>query len=169
METLTYSNLNSKNTFATMEQLNLPNYEFKIKAEGDRLFIFDSIRKKYLVLTPEEWVRQNFIEFLNLELGYPKSLMKQELGMQYNRMAKRSDIVCYDNQGVPKVLVECKRTTINITQKTFDQIARYNMVLKVPFLAVTNGMKHYFCEIDYENKSYVFIEELPNFIKFKSL
>jgi len=146
-----------------MEKLNLPNYEFKIKAEGDRLFIFDSIRKKHLVLTPEEWVRQNFIEFLNQELGYPKSLMKQELGMKYNRMAKKSDIVCYNQNGEAQVLVECKRTTINITQKTFDQIARYNMVLKVPYLAVTNGLKHYYCKIDFDNQSYAFIENLPDF------
>ena len=146
-----------------MEKLNLPNYEFKLKAEGEKLFIFDSIRKKYLVLTPEEWVRQNFIEFLNIELGYPRSLMKQELGMKYNRMAKRSDIVCYSKNGVAQVLVECKRSTINITQKTFDQIARYNMVLKVPFLAVTNGLKHYYCAMDYENESYSFIKELPKF------
>tara|TARA_B100000508_G_scaffold141024_1_gene145198 strand:- start:3868 stop:4329 length:462 start_codon:yes stop_codon:yes gene_type:complete len=144
-----------------VEKLNLPSYEFKIKAEKEKLYIFDSIRKKMLVLTPEEWVRQNFIEFLHQEKGYPKSLMKQELGMKYNRMDKRSDIVCHNTEGVPLVLVECKRPQIKITQKTFDQIARYNMVLKVPFLAVTNGLEHYFCEIDHENKRYTFIPEIP--------
>ena len=146
-----------------MENLNLPNYEFKIKAKDEKLYILDSIRKKYLVLTPEEWVRQNFIEFLNLEKGYPKSLMKQELGMKYNHMDKRSDIVCHDSSGLPLVLVECKRTTVNITQKTFDQIARYNMVLKVQHLVVTNGLEHYFCKIDHQNKRYTFLKDVPSY------
>ena len=151
-----------------MEKLNLPYYDFKIKANNQGLSIFDAIRKKYLVLTPEEWVRQNFVEYLSQELGYPKSLMSLELAMKYNRMDKRSDIVCHNSQGTPILLVECKRTTINITQKTFDQIARYNMVLKVPYLAVTNGNNHYFCRIDHDKKDYTFIQDIPRFDEIKS-
>ena len=99
----------------------------KLKEEGSKQYIFDAIRKKYLVLQPEEWVRQNFIEFLHQELNYPKTLMKQELALQYNRMDKRSDIVCYNREGEAVLLVECKRPTVKITQKTFDQIATYNL------------------------------------------
>lgn len=125
--------------------------------------IFDSIRKKYLVLTPEEWVRQNFIEFLSQEMNYPKSLMILERRMKYNSMDNRSDILCHDLSGKGIVLVECKRPTVKITQKTFDQIARYNMVLQVPYLAVTNGLSHYYCKINHEDKSYKFVESLPKY------
>ncbi|MGB0391076.1 MAG: type I restriction enzyme HsdR N-terminal domain-containing protein [Salibacteraceae bacterium] len=141
-----------------MQELNLPQYEFKLKPGPTGPLIFDSIRKKFLVLTPEEWVRQNYIEYLHFEFGYPKSLMRLEQPMKYNRMDKRSDIVCYGNGGNPLLIVECKRPTVKITQKTFDQIARYNMVLKVPYMAVTNGLTHFYCKINHEEKTYLFIE-----------
>ncbi len=146
-----------------MQKLNLPEYFFRLKKEDGKTFIFDSIRKKFLVLTPEEWVRQNFIEFLHHEHHYPKSLMKLEKPIKYNRMDNRSDVVCYNNRAEALVLVECKRPTVAITQKTFDQIARYNSVLRIPYLAVTNGLNHYYCQIDHEEGSYRFIEKLPDY------
>lgn len=146
-----------------MIELNLPKYDFRLKADAHHTYIWDPIRKKYLVLTPEEWVRQNFIEYLHKELGYSKGLIKQELALEYNRMDKRSDIVCFNREGQPVLLVECKRPSIKITEKVFEQIARYNMALKVPYLAVTNGLMHVFCDINHENKTYQFIPELPNF------
>ncbi|UTW62690.1 type I restriction enzyme HsdR N-terminal domain-containing protein [bacterium SCSIO 12741] len=146
-----------------MERLNLPEYQFRLKREDGKIHIFDSIRKKFLVLTPEEWVRQNFIEYLHQEFQYPKSLMKLEKPIKYNRMDNRSDIVCYNNRAEALVLVECKRPSVEITQKTFDQIARYNSVLQIRFLAVTNGLNHYYCEIDHDKGSYRFIESLPEY------
>lgn len=149
-------------------ELNLPPYEFRLKADEEKTYIWDAIRKKYLVLTPEEWVRQNFIEFLAQNKGYPKNLMTLELDLVYNKMDKRSDIVCHNTEGERVLLVECKRPTVQITQKTFDQIARYNMTLKVELLAVTNGIDHYFCQIDHDNGKYQFIRELPNFTELQT-
>lgn len=148
-----------------MQELNLPHYEFKLKPGPNGPMIFDSIRKKFLILTPEEWVRQNYIEYLNQEFGYPKSLMTLEQPMKYNRMDKRSDIVCYGNGGEPLLIVECKRPSVKITQKTFDQIARYNMVLKVPYLAVTNGLNHFYCKVNHKLKTYEFIKLPPDYLK----
>lgn len=146
-----------------MEKLNLPEYAVRLKKDGDRYLIFDTVRSKFLVLTPEEWVRQHFIEYLHSTLNFPKSLMKIEGGLVYNRMQKRSDILCYDLNGNPLLLVECKRPTVKLTQSVFDQIARYNMTLKVPYLAVTNGLQHIYCRIHHEKKAYTFLPELINF------
>jgi hypothetical protein len=143
--------------------LNLPPYPFKLKEENDKVYLFDEIRKKYLFLTPEEWVRQHFIQFLIKEKKFPKGLIKIEGGLKLNSLARRSDILVHDQSGKPFLLVECKSTSIKITQKTFDQIARYNMIHKVKYLAVTNGLLHFFCEMDYLNSTYKFIEELPDY------
>lgn len=143
--------------------LNLPHYPFKIKEDGSEAFIFDEIRKKYLVLTPEEWVRQHFVKYLILRKSYPKSLIKMEGGLRLNALKKRTDIVLYNNLGEKVLLVECKAPSVKITQSTFDQIARYNVVHKVGLLAVTNGLQHYFCTIDFEKGDYKFIEELPGY------
>ena len=146
-----------------MNKLNLPEYSFRFSKKGDQVLIFDPFRKKQVVLTPEEWVRQNFLQFLLIEKKYPESLIKVEMGLRLNKLPKRSDVVVFDNHGKPVLLVECKAPDIKISQKVFDQIARYNMTLKVEYLIVTNGLKHYCCKLDYTNRSYTFLKEIPAF------
>ena len=141
--------------------LNLPPYPFKLSQKDNQLFIFDELRKKNLVLTPEEWVRQHFIQYLILHKKYPKSLIKVEGGLKLNKLQKRTDILIYSKTGLPEILVECKASFVKIDQKVFDQIARYNMIHQVKYLVVSNGLKHYFCEIDYKNTSYIFLKDLP--------
>jgi len=150
-----------------MEKLNLPTYNFNIKLEGQRKLIFDSIRKKYVVLTPEEWVRQNFISYLVEDKNYSRGLIAVEKKVDVNRMPQRSDIVLYNNKAVPIMIVECKAASVKISQDTFNQIARYNMKLQVPYLVVTNGLNHYCCQIDYENSSFKFIQEIPDYKSLK--
>ena len=117
-----------------MQRLNLPEYEFKLRKNGINNEIFDAFRKKYVVLTPEEWVRQNILQFLIRERNFPSSLIAVEIGLKYNQMQKRADILAYDKQGQPYLLVECKAPEVKITQETFHQIARYNMTFKVKYL-----------------------------------
>lgn len=143
------------------EPLNLPPYPFKLTQKDDQLFIFDEIRKKSLVLTPEEWVRQHFIQYLIQHKKYPKSLIKLEGGLKLNQLQKRTDILIYSKIGLPQILVECKASSVKINQKVFDQIARYNMIHQVKYLVISNGLHHYYCEMDYKNSSYNFIKELP--------
>jgi len=146
-----------------MLDLNLPKYDFKVKSEGGKKQIFDSVRKQFVALTPEEWVRQHFIHFLHQEKGFPLGLMGVEYPLQYNGMNKRADIICFQKEGKPMLLVECKSANVSISQKVFDQIARYNFDLRVPYLVVTNGLEHFCCEINYEENSYRFLEEIPAF------
>lgn len=146
-----------------MNKLNLPEYSFRFSKKGDQVLIFDPFRKKHVILTPEEWVRQNFLQFLLNEKNYPESLIKVEMGLRLNKLPKRSDIVVFDSQGKPSLLVECKAPSVKISQKVFDQIARYNMTLKVEYLVVTNGLKHYCCKLDFTSKSYSFLGEIPSF------
>lgn len=146
-----------------MQELNLPFYEFKFKKENERLQIFDAIRKKYVVLTPEEWVRQNFMQYLIQEKQFPQSLMAVEAGLKINQQKKRTDLLVYDKSGLPFLMVECKAPEVKITQNTFDQIARYNIVFQVKYLVVTNGLEHYCCEMDYDKKSFVYLPEIPFF------
>lgn len=146
-----------------MHDLNLPKYDFKVKSEGGKKQIFDSVRKQFVVLTPEEWVRQHFIQFLHQEKGFPLSLMGVEFPLQYNGMNKRADIICFQKEGKPMLLVECKSANVSISQKVFDQIARYNFDLRVRFLVVTNGLQHFCCEMNYEENSYRFLQEIPVF------
>lgn len=147
-----------------MFQLNLPFYNLTLKEENGNHFIFDDIRKKYLRLTPEEWVRQNFVKYLIDEKKYPASLIVIEKGLKLNELTKRADVLIYKDSS-PILLVECKAPTVKISQDTFDQISRYNLTFKVPFLIVTNGMDHFCCQIDFENNSYHFLEEIPYFIE----
>ncbi|GAB2693326.1 type I restriction enzyme HsdR N-terminal domain-containing protein [Mucilaginibacter koreensis] len=144
-----------------LQPLNLPPHPFRLTEHEGRLYIFDELRKKELLLTPEEWVRQHFIQFLIKEKGYPKGLIKVEGGLKLNHMPRRTDIVVYNRQGEKILLVECKAPEVNITQAVFDQIARYNMVHRVPLLSVSNGLQHYFCTVNITEKSYRFIEGLP--------
>tara|TARA_B110000977_G_scaffold71819_1_gene97346 strand:- start:1419 stop:1865 length:447 start_codon:yes stop_codon:yes gene_type:complete len=146
-----------------MEQLNFPNYAFTFKNRENKTYIVDLIRKKNLLLTPEEWVRQHCLHFLISELGYPKSLINVEKQIKINGQLKRYDIVVYSSQGDVHILVECKAPSIAISQNTFDQIAQYNMTLNSSFLMLSNGKEHYFCLMDFEKKSYKFIKELPKY------
>jgi len=146
-----------------MEQLNFPNYAFTFKNRENKTYIVDLIRKKNLLLTPEEWVRQHCLHFLISELGYPKSLINVEKQIKINGQLKRYDIVVYSSQGDVHILVECKAPSIAISQNTFDQIAQYNMTLNSSFLMLSNGKEHYFCVMDFEKKSYKFIKELPKY------
>ncbi|NVO03473.1 MAG: type I restriction enzyme HsdR N-terminal domain-containing protein [Bacteroidetes bacterium] len=146
-----------------MQDLNFPEYQFRYKKEGENLLIFDSIRKKHVVLTPEEWVRQNMVQFLIHEKNVPSSLIHIEMSLKYNTLKKRSDIVIFNNLGKPLLIVECKSPNIAVTQNVFDQIARYNFTLKVNFLIVTNGIDHFCCKIDFENNNYSFLTEVPNY------
>tara|TARA_B100000795_G_scaffold67136_1_gene46091 strand:+ start:8398 stop:8844 length:447 start_codon:yes stop_codon:yes gene_type:complete len=146
-----------------MQELNLPKYSLKFKSKNGKVYIYDFIRKKYLVNTPEEWVRQNFIQFLILEKNYPASLMAVEMGIDVLNTKKRCDIVLYNTKGLPSIIVECKAPSVKISQDAFDQIARYNLSLNSKFLIVTNGLQHYICVMDHENKCYHFLKEIPNY------
>ncbi|MFA6923499.1 MAG: type I restriction enzyme HsdR N-terminal domain-containing protein [Bacteroidales bacterium] len=146
-----------------MQKLNLPEYEFIYKTTGSETFIFDILRKKYILLTPEEWVRQNFVQYLIHDKKFPKSLIAIEKSVKYNKLIKRFDLLVYDKSGKPFVIIECKAPTVEISQNTFDQIARYNMTLKVKYLIVTNGMQHYCCVMDYEKNDYFFLKEIPEY------
>lgn len=151
-----------------MIKLNLPTYNLRIKKVSDKIKIFDIVRKKFIILQPEEWVRQHLIHYLINEKGYPQSLMKIETSVNINRLKQRSDIVAYDNTGTPRLIVECKAPNIELTQDVFDQIARYNMKLKVNYLLVSNGLQHYCCKIDYKKDTYEFLPEIPNYKIIKS-
>lgn len=146
-----------------MQQLNFPSYSFRFKNSKNKVAIFDEIRKKFIILTPEEWVRQHVIQFLLIEKKYPKSHINVEKVLLVNTLRKRYDVVVYRPSGEILVLIECKAPEITISQTTFDQIARYNMTLQSELLMVTNGHNHYFCKMDFENEKYEFLEELPVF------
>jgi len=146
-----------------MINLNLPKYSFRIKNKENKLYIFDMIRKKNIVLTPEEWVRQNFIQFLIKEKKYPKSLIAVEKQLQVNNVVKRTDILIFNKSGVPYIIVECKSSNVKITQDTFDQIARYNLKLNAIYLIVTNGLQHFYCKMDHQKMKYIFLNEIPDY------
>jgi type I site-specific restriction endonuclease len=144
-----------------MYQLNLPTYQFKFKKKQDKTYIFDIIRRKYYVLTPEEWVRQHIIHYLIFEKNYPKTLIAVEKQISINTVNRRFDIVVFNKNMKAEILVECKAPKININQKTFDQANQYNWLLKAPYLFLTNGLKHYICEINFDQNNFRFLKELP--------
>lgn len=146
-----------------MQKLNLPPYNANIKSDNGRNLIFDVLRGKYVALTPEEWVRQNFVQYLINYKNYSRSLMNNEIPLKLNGTSKRCDTVVFSNTAVPKMIIEYKAPEIKITQKVFNQITRYNMVLKVDYLVVSNGLNHYCCKMDYENQGYIFLEDVPDF------
>ena len=146
-----------------MIQLNLPSISPNLKKEQGKIWIFDIIRKKYVVLTPEEWVRQHFVHHLIQNLHYPKSLFRIEGSLTYNKVQKRSDILICDRTGKPWMLVECKSASIKLTQKAFNQIAVYNMTVGASYLAVTNGMIHYCWQAPELGKEPLFMNEFPTF------
>ena len=146
-----------------MQNLNFPTFQFRIRSIINRQEIYDPVRHKYVVLTPEEWVRQHLILYLSLVKNFPLSVMGVEKQLILNKRPKRFDLVVFSRNGNPYLLVECKAPGVEITEKAFDQAARYNMLLKAEYFLITNGLEHYTCRIDYENKQYIFIEEIPQF------
>ncbi len=150
-------------THFIMEKLNLPPYQAKIKTAEGRNRIFDSLRQKFVALTPEEWVRQHFVNFLTEHKGYPKELMANEVQLSLNGMSRRCDTVLYSRQLQPRMIIEYKATNVSITQKVFDQICRYNIVMRVEYLIVSNGLQHYCCRVDYDNNTYEFLSDIPNY------
>ena len=146
-----------------MLELNLPPFDKKVMQKEGKPFIFDVIRRQYVALTPEEWVRQHFVHFLIGHKGYPLSLMANEVQLKLNGMSRRCDTVVYDRTLRPRVIVEYKAPTVSITQQVFDQICRYNMVLQVDYLIVSNGLAHYCCKVDRTTGSYTFLQDIPSY------
>ena len=141
--------------------LNLPPVELRLRMEGKILKVFDTLRRKYVALTPEEYVRQHFTAWMTGDLGYPASLMNNEVPLILNGTRRRCDTVVFRSDGSPSVIVEYKAPTVAITQKVFDQIARYNMVLHSRYLIVSNGLQHFCCSMDYEHDTYSFLRQIP--------
>ena len=146
-----------------MVQLNLHPYQIRVKETGGRKQIFDILRRKYVALTPEEWVRQHFIHYLVEHKNYPSSLLANEVSLQIGEKRMRADSVLYDNQLHPRMIIEYKAPNITLTQKVFDQITVYNLLLHVDYLIVSNGMITYICKMDYEKQTYKFLEAIPNY------
>jgi hypothetical protein len=146
-----------------MRALNLPSYDFRFRTTSRKQYIFDEIRKKYVVNTPEEWVRQNFIRYLIVVKRYPEALISIEREISLNRMSKRCDAVIYSKYGNPLMILEFKAPDVSVGQPVFDQIVRYNLALKVNFLLISNGLKHYCCKIDFQNKDYAFMHAIPDY------
>lgn len=146
-----------------MDELKLPKYGIKIANRDGRQSIFDVLRRKFVALTPEEWVRQHFIHYLIDYKGYPQALMANEIQLSVGKKHLRCDSVLYDQHLRPRMIMEYKAPSVKITQKTFDQITVYNMLLHVDYLVVSNGIKHYCCKMDYENRKYTFLEDIPDY------
>lgn len=146
-----------------MFQLNLPPYPIRIQERGDRRQIFDILRRKWVALTPEEWVRQHFTHYLTEHKGYPKGLLANEVELRIGEKRLRCDTLLYNKELRPRMIVEYKAPTIQIQQKTFDQITVYNLLLKVDYLIVSNGLHHYCCKMDYEHQSYQFLRDIPDY------
>lgn len=144
-------------------ELNLPKYDFNISQGEHGLTIYDTLRRRHVALTPEEWVRQHFTRFLIEERGFPAGLMANEVSLTQNGIQRRCDTLVADRQGNPLAIVEYKAPSVTVSQKTFDQIVRYNMVLKARYLLVSNGLTHYCCKIDYATGSYSFLPDIPSY------
>ncbi len=146
-----------------MQKLNFPAYQFRFKSSENKVSIFDRIRKKFIILTPEEWVRQHTIHYLIEEKKYPESLINVEKLVKLNELDKRYDIIIFKPDGDIHLIVECKSHSVKITQEVFDQIARYNLALNAEFLMITNGFNHYYCQMDYIDQQYSFLKDIPNY------
>ena len=148
-----------------MQKLNFPAFSFRFKNNQNKIAVFDDLRKKFVILTPEEWVRLHCVKFLQSNKNYPSSHINVEKQLKIAGLTKRYDIVVFEPEGNIHIIVECKAPSVKITQDTFDQIARYNLSLKANYLMVTNGLEHFFCQLDYENENYIFLKELPEYKK----
>jgi hypothetical protein len=146
-----------------MFRLNLPTYEIKIAQRGNKQLIFDFLRRKYVALTPEEWVRQHFVHYLIEHKDYPAGLIGNEVELNVGEKKLRCDTILYNKVAQPQMIIEYKAPQIKLQQKTFDQISAYNLLLKVDYLIVSNGMQHICCRMDYENQKYCFLEDIPNY------
>lgn len=146
-----------------MFRLNLPTYEIKIAQRGNKQLIFDFLRRKYVALTPEEWVRQHFVHYLIEHKSYPAGLIGNEVELNVGEKKLRCDTILYNKVAQPQMIIEYKAPQIKLQQKTFDQISAYNLLLKVDYLIVSNGMQHICCRMDYENQKYCFLEDIPNY------
>ncbi|MEZ4793725.1 MAG: type I restriction enzyme HsdR N-terminal domain-containing protein [Gelidibacter sp.] len=147
-----------------MQPLNFPKFSFRFKNNENKIAMFDAIRKKFVVLQPEEWVRQHCVHYLIEVKHYPKSLINVEKELTVNGLKKRYDIVVFKTDGSIHLIVECKAPNVNIDQNTFDQIARYNLTLNASYLMVTNGINHYYCQMDFENERYQFLKDIPDYM-----
>lgn len=150
--------MNDANKYPT---LNLPAADLRVRENGPRPEVWDPLRRKWIALTPEEWVRQHFIRLLTTGYGIDPYRIVQEQTLRIDGFPYRADIVVYSRQAEPQMIVECKAATVELTQEVFNQVACYNMALGVPYLVITNGMKHYCCEIDRTTRTYRFIPEIP--------
>lgn len=146
-----------------MEPLNLPTYFFRLKDNGGKRYIFDEIRRRFVLLTPEEWVRQHMVNYLIREKNFPRLLISVEKGFSQYRNRRRYDLLVYSRAGVPIMIVECKAPGMEINQHVFDQAGRYNNLHKAPYMLISNGMKHYCCRIDLETRSYTFLPDIPDY------
>lgn len=149
-----------------MISLNLPSFDIKIRREDNRAVVLDPLRRRWVALTPEEWVRQHFVNLLVSEKHYPATLVANEVQLSVGEKVMRADTVVYDRTLRPRMIVEYKAPTVAITQKVFDQISVYNLLLRVDYLAVSNGRQHYVCRMDYDNEKYSFLEDLPDYEVF---
>jgi hypothetical protein len=147
----------------SMPKLNLPPINLRAKSDNGRTLVFDDVRSAYVVLTPEEWVRQHFVHFLIEHCNYPATLMGNEVGLTLNGTKKRCDTVVYDRNLKPRIIIEYKAPTVKINKEVFSQIARYNLVLKVDYLIISNGIQHYCCKMDYESQTYRFLNDIPDY------
>lgn len=146
-----------------MQELNLPRYEISVKRNGERLTIFDFLRRRHVALTPEEWVRQHFVHFLVEHKGYPKGLLANEVELSVSEKNLRCDSILYDPSLKPRMIVEYKAPSVVVTQKVFQQIATYNLLLHVDYLVVSNGLTHYCVKMDYDNQKYLFLDDIPDY------
>ena len=148
-----------------MFRLNLPQYEIKITEKDGKRMIFDFLRRKYVALTPEEWVRQHFTHYLVEHKGYPKGLLGNEIELQIGDKRLRCDSILYNKVAQPQMIIEYKAPTVPLQQKVFDQVSAYNLLLRVDYLVISNGMEHYCCKMDYEHQKYLFLQEIPDYEK----
>lgn len=146
-----------------MEKLNLPPYQINVKELNGRKMILDTQRQRFVALTPEEWVRQHFVHYLIGHLSYPSALLANEIGLQCGEKRLRCDSVLFNSDGKARMIIEYKAPSIKITQKVFNQIAAYNLLLHVDYLIVSNGITHYCCKMDYANKTYQFLGKIPTY------
>lgn len=146
-----------------MQVLNFPSYTFRFKNSENKIYIFDVVRKKFVILQPEEWVRQHVVHYLINQKKYPLSLINVEKQLKLNGLVKRYDIIVFKADGTIALLVECKAPEVTVTQITFDQIATYNLQLRAEFLMVTNGLQHFYCKMDFDQEKYCFLKEIPDF------
>ena len=146
-----------------MKELNLPSYDVKIKGTREKPEIFDFLRRRFVALTPEEWVRQHFVHWLVEHKGYPQGLLGNEEALKCGDKTLRCDSILYDKEAKPKMIIEYKAPTVSVTQRVFSQISAYNLLLHVDYLVVSNGLQHYCCKMDYDSKTYHFLQEIPDY------